>query len=143
MGLSRMFIAEAPRRSPGHGVVLQHVLQQLCVGEVDDPQDGAKALVSDGGAGGGAVHLVQDAEQSLDEAARQLRVLLHQLRPRVLPLHLRLPACARESRVTSAAEFAGIYPVTVQHTEKQKSLGSRRGMAPRDLGGAASYWAWN
>ena len=47
---------------PGHRVVSQNVLQQVCVRKEDDPENGSKALVSDGGAGGGAVHLVQDPE---------------------------------------------------------------------------------
>lgn len=31
---------------PGHSMVPQHILQQLCISKVDDPEDGSKALVS-------------------------------------------------------------------------------------------------
>lgn len=60
-------------------MVPQHILQQLCICKVNDPEDGSKALVSDGGASRRAVHLIQDPEQGLYEALGQLRVLLHQL----------------------------------------------------------------
>ena len=73
---------------PGHRVVSQNVLQQVRVRKEDDPENGSKALVSDGGAGGGAVHLVQDPEQGLDEALGQVGVVLHQLCAGVLPPHL-------------------------------------------------------
>ena len=68
-------------------MVSQNVFQQVCVRKEDDPENGSKALVSDGGAGGGAVHLVQDPEQGLDEALGQLGVILHQLCAGVLPPH--------------------------------------------------------
>lgn len=74
-------------------MVPQHILQQLCVGKVDDPEDGSKALVSDGGAGRRAVHLVKDPEQSLDEALGQLGVLLHQLGSGIFSADLLVAPC--------------------------------------------------
>lgn len=76
------------KSSPGHSVVPQHVLEELSICEEDDPEDGSEALMSDGWAGRRAVHLVQHPEQGLDEALGQLRVLLHQLGPCILPPHL-------------------------------------------------------
>lgn len=64
---------------PGHCMVPQHILQQLCISKVDDPEDGSKALVSHSRASRRAVHFIQNSKQSFDEALCQLRVLLHQL----------------------------------------------------------------
>lgn len=69
-------------------MVPQHILQQLCISKVDDPEDGSKALVSDSGASRWAVHLIQDPKQSFDKALCQLRVLLHQLGTCILSTNL-------------------------------------------------------
>lgn len=82
-------------------MVPQHILQQLCVGKVDDPEDGSKALVSDGGAGRRAVHLVKDPEQSLDEALGQLGVLLHQLGSGVFSADLLVAPCNAHAHTQS------------------------------------------
>ena len=72
-------VAHSTARLPGHSMVPQHILQQLCISKVDDPEDGSKALVSDSRASRRAVHLIQDPKQSFDKALCQFRVLLHQL----------------------------------------------------------------
>lgn len=74
-------------------MVAQYVFKQVCICEVDDPEDGSKALVSDGRPGWGAVHLIKDPKQSLYEALGQLGVLFHQLSACVLSPHLQVPSC--------------------------------------------------
>ncbi len=77
-------------------MVPQHILQQLCISKVDDPEDGSKALVSDSRASGRAVYLIQDPEQSFDKALCQLRVLLHQLGSCILSTNLLMTPCRQK-----------------------------------------------
>lgn len=84
-------------------MVPQHILQQLCVSKVDDPEDGSKALVSDGRAGRRAVHLIQDPEQSLDEALGQFGVFLHQLGSGVFSTDVLVATCSTHAHKGLAA----------------------------------------
>lgn len=94
---------------PGHSMVPQHILQQLCICKVDDPEDGSKALVSDGGAGRRAVHFVENPKQSFDKALCQLGVLLHQLGSCIFSADLLVAPCRHTHR---AGQLSSVPPPT-------------------------------